>query len=300
MPDELRPDETRVLGVLIEKSLSQPAYYPMTLNAITAACNQKSNRDPVANYSESDVGDALATLRKKQLVTQAEPERGSRAVRFRHEAEARYGWNAAQRAIMAELMLRGPQTLGELRTRASRMTHLESQEYARELLRALESGEPPIVIELPREPGKSARRFAHLLGGELHVTSSTTAHFVAPSPTAAQAGPASSHAAQSERALQQGATGNLQPVPKSIAVRADPPQANRAAPELQSIRAFESHAGPAQVDLRSPASGRSEIGPAPSTSDISARLQLLEQQVANLHASLAGLRDTLRQAGIEA
>lgn len=157
--------ELRVLGVLIEKSLSQPAYYPMTVNSITAACNQKTNRDPVTEHPEGDVSHALTTLRKKQWVTQAEPERNSRSIKFRHCVEELTDWNAAQRAIMAELMLRGPQTLGELRSRASRMTHLESQDYARDLLTELEQCDPPLVVEMEREPGKAARRFAQLLGG---------------------------------------------------------------------------------------------------------------------------------------
>ena len=156
--------ELRVIGVLVEKSLTQPAYYPMTVNAITNACNQKTNRDPVTDYGEGEVSDALAMLRKKQWVVQAEPERNSRSIKFRHCVEERTGWNAAQRSLMAELMLRGPQTLGELRSRASRMTHLGSQDYARDLLTELENCEPPVVVEMEREPGKAARRFAHLMG----------------------------------------------------------------------------------------------------------------------------------------
>lgn len=159
-----RETELRVLGVLIEKSLTQPAYYPMTVNAITNACNQKTNRDPVTDYSEGDVSDALSTLRHKQWISQAEPERNSRSIKFRHCVEDRTDWNAAQRALMAELMLRGPQTIGELRSRASRMTHLGSQDYARDLLSELENREPPVVLEMEREPGKAARRFTHLLG----------------------------------------------------------------------------------------------------------------------------------------
>ncbi|MCG8406677.1 MAG: YceH family protein [Phycisphaerales bacterium] len=227
MTMELKPEELRVLGVLIEKSLSQPAYYPMTLNAITNACNQKSNRDPVTSYDERVVSDAMATLRKKGLTDQAEPDRGSRAVRFRHKSEEHFGWNAAQRAIMAELMLRGPQTLGELRGRASRMTHLESQDYARELLKELENADPPLVVEMEREPGKSARRFAHLLGGEVQMP---TVHY-GPEPVAA-------------------------PTP-SVA-----PAQSTASPDLES------------------------------------RVDKLEEEIANLRASLAGLRHNLRTAGV--
>jgi uncharacterized protein YceH (UPF0502 family) len=166
MAVKLSAVELRVLGVLIEKSLSQPAYYPMTLNAVTTASNQKSNRDPVMQLTEGDVGAALHQLRQWQLADQAPPDRGSRANRFRHEVEQRFGWNAAQRAIMAELMLRGPQTIGELRARASRMTHLESTEYIHELLEELSRSDPPMVVELSRQPGKTTTRWAHLLTGE--------------------------------------------------------------------------------------------------------------------------------------
>jgi uncharacterized protein len=179
--------ELRVLGVLIEKSLTQPAYYPMTVNAITIACNQKTNREPVTEYGEGDVSDALSTLRHKQWIVQAEPERNSRSVKFRHCVEERTGWNAAQRALVAELLLRGPQTLGELRSRASRMTHLESQDYARDLLKELEAFDPPIVLEMEREPGKAARRFAHLLGGSVPQASNVMGGASVVSPAEAMA-----------------------------------------------------------------------------------------------------------------
>ncbi|MBN2559815.1 MAG: DUF480 domain-containing protein [Phycisphaerae bacterium] len=166
MAIELTANELRALGVLIEKSLAQPAYYPMTLSAIVAACNQKTNRDPVTQLTEGEVGAALNGLRQWQLASQAPPERNSRVNRFQHDVEQRFGWNAAQRALMAELLIRGPQTVGELRTHASRMTHLQSTDYARQLLRELEQSDPPMVVELPRQPGRSATRFAHLLGGK--------------------------------------------------------------------------------------------------------------------------------------
>ncbi len=166
MAYDLRPDEIRVLGVLIEKQLAVPESYPMTLNSIVAASNQKSNRDPVVSFTDSDVSTAIATLRRRQLVDQAPPERNSRAIRFQHLADKHFGWNAAQRAIMCELMVRGPQTLGELRTHAARMTYLESLDYARELLGELERTDPPLVLEMEREPGRRERRFVHLLSGE--------------------------------------------------------------------------------------------------------------------------------------
>lgn len=162
----LTPDEIRVLGVLLEKQMSQPAQYPMTLNALTVACNQKSNRDPVTTLSEGQVGAALHGLQRWQLAAQAPPERGSRANRFQHQVEQRFAWTGPEKAILCELMIRGPQTVGELRTHAGRLFHLESTEYVREVLGELERADPPRVRELPRQPGQSATRFMHLLGGE--------------------------------------------------------------------------------------------------------------------------------------
>lgn len=170
MSFDLKSEEIRVLGVLIEKSLALPEYYPMTLNAIVSACNQKNNRDPVVEYNESQVSAAISSLRRRQLVDQAPPERNSRAIKFQHTVERQFGWNAVKRAIMCELMIRGPQTLGELRTHAGRMTHLESTDYTRELLAELEKNDPPMVVEMEREPGKRERRFAQLLGGPPAIT----------------------------------------------------------------------------------------------------------------------------------
>src|SRR5262249_6381070 len=134
---KLDPIQRRVLGVLIEKSMTQPEYYPMTLASLTAGCNQRSNRDPVMSVSEGEVGRAVWELQQRSLVTQAEPQRGSRANRFRHEVESKLGWSTRDRAVMAELLLRGPQTAGELRGRASRMSPFESVTYVGELLVAL-------------------------------------------------------------------------------------------------------------------------------------------------------------------
>lgn len=163
----LKPNELRVLGVLIEKSMTTPEYYPLTLNAITLACNQKNNRDPVTSLTEGEVGAALHGLTQWQLASQADPDRGSRVNRFRHEVEKRFGWDSPQRAIMAELMLRGPQTPGELKTRASRMTPLTAMDHLQEVLDGLRRWDPPMVTELPRQPGQATTRFAQLLGGEV-------------------------------------------------------------------------------------------------------------------------------------
>ncbi|MBK8913555.1 MAG: DUF480 domain-containing protein [Phycisphaerales bacterium] len=154
--------QRRVLGVLIEKALAQPAYYPMTLNAVVVACNQKSNRDPEMDLAEEAVFDTLEELRQAGLVVRSSTS-GGRTDRYRHLANEGFGWDGRQRAVMAELLLRGPQTLSELRTRASRMTPIDSQEALMEVLTALESRNPPQVRALPRQPGQSAIRWTHLL-----------------------------------------------------------------------------------------------------------------------------------------
>lgn len=187
--------ELRVLGVLIEKSLAQPAYYPMTLNALTAACNQKSNREPIMQLTDAEAAAGLHSLQQWQLADQADPERGSRTNRFRHAIESRFGWNAAERAIMAELMLRGPQTLGELRTRASRMTHLQSTDYAAELLGELARNDPPLVVELPRQPGRNTTRWAQLLGEEPPAESQP---ITTPQPPATATAPAAQQPADAQ------------------------------------------------------------------------------------------------------
>lgn len=184
MPLLLTPLQRRVLGVLIEKSLTQPDSYPMTLAAVTTGCNQRSNRDPVMSVTESDVGKAVWELQGKRLVAQADPARGSRVNRFRHDVETTLNWSARDRAIMAELLLRGPQTPGELRTRASRMTPLESVTYVGELLVELSRRDPPMVRELPRGPGQSASRFAHTLYPEDEPLPSVGPTFLAASEAA--------------------------------------------------------------------------------------------------------------------
>ena len=180
----LKPNELRVLGVLIEKSMTTPEYYPLTLNAITLACNQKNNRDPVTSLTEGEVGAALHGLTQWQLASQADPDRGSRVNRFRHDVEKRFGWDSPQRAIMAELMLRGPQTLGELKTRASRMTPLTAMDHLQGVLDELRRCDPPMITELPRQPGQSTTRFVQLLGGE--VTAAAPAPLI-PAPPPARA-----------------------------------------------------------------------------------------------------------------
>ena len=184
MAVELKEHELRVLGVLIEKSLGLPQYYPMSINSITLACNQKNNREPVMALTEGEVSSALHGLQLWQLVTQAPPEPGARVNRFRHEVEKRFGWNAPMRAIMAELMVRGPQTIGELRTNAGRLTHLDAPDHVREVIGELQRSDPPMVAELPRQVGQSAIRFGQLLGGPVKEMADTKTVAQAPSSAA--------------------------------------------------------------------------------------------------------------------
>lgn len=160
---ELNELERRVLGVLIEKSLAQPSYYPMTLNAVIAACNQKSNRDPVMELDEDTVWNTLDALRERGFVSRILAGMGGRVDRFRHEVKTALNWEKPQRAVMTELLLRGPQTLGELRSRCMRLYPFENAEAIAAVVQMLCETDPPLVAPLPRAPGQSAVRYAHCL-----------------------------------------------------------------------------------------------------------------------------------------
>lgn len=163
MPMKLSEIERRVLGCLMEKEMTQPEYYPMTLNALLAACNQKSNRAPVLELDESAVHATLESMRKRGLVSVVLPAPGARTQRYKHEAGAVWTWTPRQRAIMTELLLRGPQTSGELRSRCARMVTFENLEAVNTALESLMTDETPVVERMPREPGRSAVRYRHLL-----------------------------------------------------------------------------------------------------------------------------------------
>jgi len=167
--------ELRVLGVLIEKSLTQAGGYPMTMNALVLGCNQKQNRDPVVEFAEGDVARALHALQVKGLVKESAPAPGARATRFAHHVLDKFRWDRRQQAVMAELMLRGRQTPGELRTHASRMTPFDDLPAITVVLNELKNAETPFVEELPREPGRSADRFRHLLGEPVSTTQAAMA-----------------------------------------------------------------------------------------------------------------------------
>jgi uncharacterized protein len=157
--------EVRVLGALVEKELSTPEYYPMTVNALVAACNQKSNRDPVVAYSEEQVEEVLESLQRKRFAGTAGGAY-SRVPKYRHSLNEVLGLSTAGLGILAELMLRGPQTVGELRGRTVRMHTFDSLEAVEQTLNELAEREQPLAKQLPRQAGRKEVRYAHLLSGE--------------------------------------------------------------------------------------------------------------------------------------
>ena len=161
--------ETRVLGSLVEKELTTPEYYPLSLNALVNACNQKSNRDPVMNLDEEAVREALRTLDKKGLAGAAD-NMVSRVSKYEHRLQEAYNFTRHEIAILAELLLRGPQTPGELRSRADRMHKFEDLGIVQSTLQRLMKREPPLVKVLPRQPGTKEARYAHLLSGDVEVS----------------------------------------------------------------------------------------------------------------------------------
>ena len=165
---ELSPEEGRVLGVLIEKAMTTPEQYPLSLNSAVAGANQKSNREPAMALTDDQVFDALESLRAKGLVVRIEAGAGSRVHRFRHNANEVLRVRAGELAVLGELLLRGPQTQGELRGRASRMHPMETLDVVRDMLRALREREEPLVRDLPPSPGSRAERYAQLLSPTSH------------------------------------------------------------------------------------------------------------------------------------
>jgi uncharacterized protein YceH (UPF0502 family) len=167
--DVLTDIETRVLGALVEKQISTPEYYPLTLNALTLACNQKNNRQPVTAYAENAVAQAVESLREKNLAYVYYGST-SRVPKYKHVMPEVLHTNAAETALMCVLMLRGPQTPGELRGNAARLYEFSGLDEVEQTLAGLITHDPdPLVARLPRQAGQKEVRFGHLLSGEIHV-----------------------------------------------------------------------------------------------------------------------------------
>ena len=165
MPYSLTEIEARVLGALIEKEITTPEYYPLSLNALVNACNQKNNRDPVTTLEEEQVREALSTLQEKHL---AGPAGGadSRVPKYEHRLQEVFNFDRREIAVLCVLLLRGPQTPGELRSRTDRMYHFEVLEDVTSTLDRLAQRNPPLSAVLPRQPGTKESRYTHLFSGE--------------------------------------------------------------------------------------------------------------------------------------
>jgi len=161
MDTPLDPVSLRILGALVEKELSTPEYYPLTASALLAACNQTTSRDPVLRLDPSVVEEGIAVLEDLGLV---EAEAGARSTRFAQRLTAQRGLGVQEAAILGELLLRGPQTPGELRSRCTRMYAFADLGEVEAVLGVMTEGEAPLVVALPRQPGTKEVRFAHTLG----------------------------------------------------------------------------------------------------------------------------------------
>ena len=170
----LPADELRVLGCLVEKQLTTPQQYPLTLNALTLACNQSSNREPVLSFSEGEVESAVTSAKARGLARFVHPSHGRSAIRFRHLLDEALGLDERQLALVAVLFLRGPQTPGELRARTERMAEFSSLGDIEDEIEALSNRPVPLVERLPRQPGHKEARFAHLLGDGVPVSATVT------------------------------------------------------------------------------------------------------------------------------
>ena len=164
----LDDNEVRVLGALVEKESTTPDYYPLSLNALMNACNQKSNRDPVMSLAESDVTEALEGLRDKRLAREVSSF-DSRVPKYAHQLADVFNFDRREAAVLCVLLLRGPQTPGELRGRTERMYSFDDLTAVEAALNRLAERQPPLVRQLPRRPGTKESRWAHLLAGEVEA-----------------------------------------------------------------------------------------------------------------------------------
>jgi len=166
METKLTEAEVRVLGSLIEKDITTPEYYPLSLNALVNACNQKTNRDPVMQLGEDSVRDALEGLQQQRM---AGPARGadSRVTKYEQRLQEVFNFTRPEIAVLCVLLLRGPQTPGELRGRAERMFHFEALDDVQSALQKLMQRDPPLAKVLPRQPGTKESRYAHLFAGDV-------------------------------------------------------------------------------------------------------------------------------------
>jgi uncharacterized protein len=170
----LNDSEVRILACLIEKELTTPEYYPLSLNSLTNACNQKSNRNPVVSYDETDVTQGLGSLQEKGLVRKSLTS-GDRVSKYLHAVLERFDLSRQEMAILCELMLRGPQTVGEIRSHTERMSAFESLEEIENTIQGLAEHDPSLTLKMPRETGRKECRYMHLFSGGLETLHDFTA-----------------------------------------------------------------------------------------------------------------------------
>ncbi len=193
--------ETRVLGSLVEKDVTTPDYYPLSLNALVNACNQKNNRDPVMNLDEDAVRQSLTTLQEKRLAGPTSSA-DSRVTKYEHRLQEAFNFTRGETAILCVLFLRGPQTPGELRGRTERMHRFEDLTEVQSTLQRLMQRDPPLAKVLPRQPGTKEARYKHLFAGDVedvaaaHAGVADTGVARAPSPS-----PVRSNTAEPDRMI---------------------------------------------------------------------------------------------------
>lgn len=197
VPRTLDPVEIRILGSLMEKQLTTPEYYPLTLNALVAACNQKSNREPVMELAEDEVQRALDRLQDEKLVWRV---MGGRAVRFDHNLDSVWHLQRREKALLTLLFLRGPQTAGELRGRSDRLQSFDSVPEVEETLRDMAAHSEPLVQQLARRPGQKEERWAHTVGGAIAEPAFTASE---PEPRAAGGEPISARVQRLEERVEE-------------------------------------------------------------------------------------------------
>ncbi len=168
----LKEVEARVLGALLEKEITTPDYYPLSQNALVNACNQKSNRDPVMSLQEDAVREALRVLQDNSLARSVSAA-DSRVTKYEHRLQEAFNFDRREAAVFCELLLRGPQTPGELRSRAERMHHFDELGEVQSTLQRLMNREPALVKLLARQPGTKESRYAHLLSGDVDAAAAT-------------------------------------------------------------------------------------------------------------------------------
>ena len=182
---QLTPVETRILGCLLEKERITPESYPLTLNALVAACNKSTNREPVVGYDERTVEQGIDSLRQKQLAMIVHTA-GARVPKYRHRLPEKYELSTEETALLCVLMLRGPQTPGELRSRAERLGGPMALPDVEALLEELARGDAPLVQSLPARPGQKERRYVHLLSGPFQASKGEPSQPLSSPPPVAQ------------------------------------------------------------------------------------------------------------------